>query len=349
MSDEAFARRFYSDRAELVAARRAAPLAARRVHRRGAVHAALRAVLPAGAAARGRRAGRAPDGALPPRGEVRLRGAAAARAPEPRARPPGPARGAHDRERRARGAARSRLLGRDVRPPDEARERDLEAADDQVPLLDDHPRRGGRAHGQPVRAPPGAGLLVPDRPRPRQGRAAHLPRLAHPRRHPLRDEARARLPRAGGLRPVRPPRPRRRGSSARSRARRRSSSTRTRPGGSSARSASGHVEDDVFRTDYADLEQLATWILKQDGRARPLAPPELVDEIDALARGRRRAPTRGSRPGSPRPPIPARRSRRSSGPRARSRRSASPCSRRCSPTCSPAAAKGPAPSSPPTS
>jgi proteasome accessory factor C len=41
----------------------------------------------------------------------------------------------------------------------------------------------------------------------------------------------------------------------------------------------GTVEDGVFTTEYADLGQLASWILRQDGRARPLAPPELVDEV----------------------------------------------------------------------
>ncbi len=76
---------------------------------------------------------------------------------------PGAARHA-DARGRARRHARSRLLGRDVGPPDEARERDLEAADDQVPLLDDQPRPRGRAHGQPVRAPERARLVVPDRP-----------------------------------------------------------------------------------------------------------------------------------------------------------------------------------------
>jgi proteasome accessory factor BC len=37
----------------------------------------------------------------------------------------------------------------------------------------------------------------------------------------------------------------------------------------------GRIEDDVFVTDYADLGQLSSWILRQDGRAIPLAPPEL--------------------------------------------------------------------------
>jgi proteasome accessory factor C len=42
----------------------------------------------------------------------------------------------------------------------------------------------------------------------------------------------------------------------------------------------GHVEAGVFRTEYADLGQLAAWVLRQDGRARPLSPPELVEEVE---------------------------------------------------------------------
>ena len=34
-------------------------------------------------------------------------------------------------------------------------------------------------------------------------------------------------------------------------------------------------------TEYADLGQLTAWILRQDGRARPLDPPELVDAVGA--------------------------------------------------------------------
>jgi proteasome accessory factor C len=53
------------------------------------------------------------------------------------------------------------------------------------------------------------------------------------------------------------------------------------------RSYAGHgrVEDGVFVTEYADLGQLTAWILRQDGRAKPLDPPELVDAVgSALAR-----------------------------------------------------------------
>jgi len=39
--------------------------------------------------------------------------------------------------------------------------------------------------------------------------------------------------------------------------------------------AHGRIEDGVFVTDYADLGQLSAWILRQDGRAVPVAPPEL--------------------------------------------------------------------------
>jgi proteasome accessory factor C len=47
----------------------------------------------------------------------------------------------------------------------------------------------------------------------------------------------------------------------------------------------GRVEDGVFTTDYADLRQLTAWILRQNGRARPLDPPELVGLVeDVLTR-----------------------------------------------------------------
>lgn len=41
----------------------------------------------------------------------------------------------------------------------------------------------------------------------------------------------------------------------------------------------GVVEDGTFTTSYSDLGQLAGWILRQDGRARPIEPPELVDAV----------------------------------------------------------------------
>ncbi len=51
----------------------------------------------------------------------------------------------------------------------------------------------------------------------------------------------------------------------------------------------GKVVDGVFTTEYASLPLLAAWILRQDGRAVPLDPPELVREVqDSLARVRER-------------------------------------------------------------
>jgi proteasome accessory factor BC len=43
--------------------------------------------------------------------------------------------------------------------------------------------------------------------------------------------------------------------------------------------ARGRIDDGVFVTDYADLGLLAAWILRQNGRARPLDPPELVESV----------------------------------------------------------------------
>jgi proteasome accessory factor BC len=43
----------------------------------------------------------------------------------------------------------------------------------------------------------------------------------------------------------------------------------------------GSLEDGVFTTPYASLGYLAGWLLRQEGRARPLSPPELVDLVDS--------------------------------------------------------------------
>ena len=41
----------------------------------------------------------------------------------------------------------------------------------------------------------------------------------------------------------------------------------------------GEVEGDVLTTPYAGLDALAGWVLRQEGRARPLSPPELVEDV----------------------------------------------------------------------
>jgi proteasome accessory factor BC len=40
------------------------------------------------------------------------------------------------------------------------------------------------------------------------------------------------------------------------------------------------LEDDVLTTPYSEVGPLAGWVLRQEGRARPLSPPELVDEVE---------------------------------------------------------------------
>jgi proteasome accessory factor BC len=41
----------------------------------------------------------------------------------------------------------------------------------------------------------------------------------------------------------------------------------------------GDVEDGVFTTPYSRIDLLAGWVLRQEGRARPVSPPELVDAV----------------------------------------------------------------------
>jgi proteasome accessory factor C len=41
----------------------------------------------------------------------------------------------------------------------------------------------------------------------------------------------------------------------------------------------GTVEDGVFETDYAQVDLLASWVLRQNGRATPLEPDELRDSV----------------------------------------------------------------------
>jgi predicted DNA-binding transcriptional regulator YafY len=43
--------------------------------------------------------------------------------------------------------------------------------------------------------------------------------------------------------------------------------------------ATGRLDDGVFVTDYSSLPQLAAWVLRQDGRAVPLEPEELRREV----------------------------------------------------------------------
>jgi proteasome accessory factor C len=48
--------------------------------------------------------------------------------------------------------------------------------------------------------------------------------------------------------------------------------------------ATGRLEDGVFVTEYSSLPQLASWVLRQDGRAVPLEPDELRREVAGALR-----------------------------------------------------------------
>jgi proteasome accessory factor BC len=74
----------------------------------------------------------------------------------------------------------------------------------------------------------------------------------------------------------------------------------------------GVVEDGVFETDYANVDLLAGWVLRQNGRAIPLEPEELVESVQA-ALGALAEAHDGEAPGvagpkrsDPRQPLPER-------------------------------------------
>src|SRR5207302_3059000 len=67
----------------------------------------------------------------------------------------------------------------------------------------------------------------------------------------------------------------------------------------------GQLEDGVFLTGYSSLPQLASWILRQDGRAIPLEPDALRREVaQALRDVRARHETGPPELASPSPPPP---------------------------------------------
>jgi proteasome accessory factor BC len=62
----------------------------------------------------------------------------------------------------------------------------------------------------------------------------------------------------------------------------------------------GAVEDGTFTTPYSRLDLLAGWVLRQEGRARPVSPPELLDEVgeglDRVLERHEGEPTKPPRP-----------------------------------------------------
>ena len=151
MNDDAFARRFYADRAELesLGINLQVEKPGEGVLRVRALLAAARELLPAEAIGFSDDELAALQTALSPaRRRVRLRGAAAPRAAAGRLGPPEPARpravlgrGADDRQGR-----RPRALP----APLEDRDRDLPPQDDRVHLLHDRARRHREAQGRPL-------------------------------------------------------------------------------------------------------------------------------------------------------------------------------------------------------
>ena len=77
-------------------------------------------------------------------------------------------------------------------------------------------------------------------------------------------------------------------------------------------SDAGTVEDGVFETDYANVELLAGWILRQNGRAIPLEPDELVESVTealatlAAAHDGEAPAVAGPKRSDPRQPLPER-------------------------------------------
>ena len=203
MSDEAFARRFYSDRAELLAL--GVPLQSQRDEFTGEelYTLTLGAVLPAAARARRTTSSRrSRPRSTCSRGSSRTPSRSASRCRTSRSAGPGFASTPTPTALRVEVEARPRLLGRDARPARQARERDLEAADGRSSTTGRSSRdESASARSTRTRccATAAAGTSsaqdLDDAEDIRTFRG-----LAHPRRHPLRDAARARLPRPARVR-----------------------------------------------------------------------------------------------------------------------------------------------------
>jgi proteasome accessory factor C len=68
--------------------------------------------------------------------------------------------------------------------------------------------------------------------------------------------------------------------------------------------STGRLEDDVFITEYSSIPQLSAWVLRQDGRAVPLEPEELRRDVaTALRRVREHHEGAPSEPGREKPQL----------------------------------------------
>ena len=342
MSDEAFARRFYSDRAELHRARRPA-------RTRSATSSPARSSTRCAPSSTSCRRSSSTDDELaalqtclyllegkfayaePLR--LALQNLALGR--------PGLRRGA-DRDRGARRGARPRLLARDAGPAGaSSRPRSRSSARSSSPYWSISRDERARADDQPVRALPRQRRLVRDRPRPRRARTMRTFRVSRIRgdiRFATRRERDFRLPADFDVdRLPRPPavadRRRRRRGADRGRA-------ATPPGGSSARTATAAGSRTASSSPSTRASPLlASWVLRQDGRAVPLEPRTSSGARSRAALRRVRERHEGEPPSSP-PSADgeAERDRRAAGRPGRTR-ALRASSRRCSPTCSTAAAR----------
>src|SRR5262249_21304855 len=74
----------------------------------------------------------------------------------------------------------------------------------------------------------------------------------------------------------------------------------------------GAIDDGVFEPDYANVALLAGWILRQNGRAVPLEPDDLVESVNdalqvlAAAHDGEAPSTAGPKRSNPRQPLPER-------------------------------------------
>ena len=173
------------------------------------------------------------------------------------------------RERSPGRGARPRLLRRDVGASDEARRCHLQAADGQVHVLVDLAQPHARAHREPVRAPARGGLLVPDRrgtwTRTTSGRSASRASSATSGSPPA---ASATFACPSTTRPTSAADSR--GSTARRRARPRSSSTRIPPGGWSAWSSAARSPTAPSPPPTLGSTCWPAGFFARTGRARPL-------------------------------------------------------------------------------
>ena len=289
MSDDAFKRRFYEDRAELAGSGHRH----RRRHRGRGRHRALLpagvGLLPAGHRAHPRRAcgaGRLPVRARAP---LRLQRAAAAGPAQPHPRPPGAAlpRGRHPGERaaRARGAPRG---GRPAQAAAGGRDRQ----DRDVRLLLHRPRRGARAHGRPLRPAAGRRRVVSHRLLSPAPGDPHLPPVAaalagdlrHPRSPRLLAPRRLcdrRLPRPARLAARRTGGQRHRPRDGRHGVVGRGALLALRHDRAGDRRRRARPRHRLYSTSYNSPQQLVAWVLSMGAAAELLEPQELRHELRA--------------------------------------------------------------------